>query len=85
MSQPLWCVLRDAWEPYLGPMAEERARNAAMVLMARRDPDEGQTICTLTRTVSMLNCPPYAGHLSGETIADAVTAAIEALSSAYGL
>lgn len=76
-----WEVIRDAWEPFLGlEIAEERARNAAVLLSEEEEVSEEATRTTLSRSLLMATLPTYGGlKLSGSTIMDAVHAAEEAL------
>jgi hypothetical protein len=77
-----WEAIRDAWEPFLGPqIAEERARNAALLLASDEETSEEAIRTTLSRSLLMATLPTYGGvKLSGSTIMDAVLAAEEALS-----
>jgi hypothetical protein len=79
-----WQILAAAWEPYLGAdSAEERARNAATLLMREEPLTEEEMVSILTRTVAMAVSPTYGGHrLSGSMIVDAVQAALTALAEA---
>jgi hypothetical protein len=77
-------LIADAWEPYLGPeLAEERARDAATVLVAGKELSEEHVASTLTRCFLRAMRPPYnRPRMSGSMVVDAVQAAIEALAQA---
>jgi hypothetical protein len=75
--------IADAWEPYLGAvLAEERARDAATVLMVSELSPE-HVADTLTRCFLRATQPPYSvRRFSGSTVVDAVQAAVDALGGA---
>ena len=83
VTRPVWKVLRDAWAPYLGDLAEERARNVAQLLMDDEPRTEAAMVAMFTRKMTVLNHPPYGIAMNGEAVADAVTAGIEAMAEAY--
>jgi hypothetical protein len=77
-----WEAIRDAWAPYVGErIAEERARNAALVLQGHSPPSRRKTRRALCRSLVMATTPLYGGvRLTAATVLEAVDAAAEALS-----
>ena len=73
-------IIADAWAPYLGrQLAEERARDAATILLLKPDLGPKEVADTLTRCFFRVVREPYNLNLSGSTVIDAVNDAIEAL------
>ena len=70
-----WTVIRDAWEPHMGPeIASERARNAAQAIRLHgKEPHRDRVVDTLTRCFVSAQFSIYGGlTVSGSTIIDAV-------------
>lgn len=81
-------VLKDAWAPFLGhELAEERARDAATILIAGDRPLTPERVSdVLTSCFVRASQPMYGGkRFSGSTVIDAVNDAIEALAAAGGI